>query len=56
MKLFQKLKNFVEPCDAVLGLGLVRAKDYNDGKRGHLLMIRFNYNKININKKLFLRI
>lgn len=54
--IFQKLNNFVEPCNALIGFGFIRAKDYDKDKLGHLLMLKINYKKINISKKLFIRI
>ena len=56
MKLFQKLNNLVEPFNALIGLGFVRSKDYKKDVFGHLFMFRFNFKKVRIVKKLFIRI
>lgn len=41
MKLFQKLKNAVDPINSLFGFGFVKAMDYNSGKSGHLFLFSF---------------
>lgn len=53
-KLFQKLKNAVEPCKAIFGFGFIKARNYERNKNGHLFIFRLNYKKLVIIKKVFI--
>jgi hypothetical protein len=45
MKLFKKLNSKEEKGMARIGLGFIRAKDYDLDKYGHLLMFSLNFKR-----------
>ena len=56
MKLFKKLKayNKEEASDAVVGFGILKAKDYDAGKFGHLFIFSLNISSLSLLKKFFI--
>jgi hypothetical protein len=56
MKLFKKLKAFSEQEKegAIFGFGLVKAMDYDKGKKGRLALLSMNLKKVQFIKKLFI--
>lgn len=56
MKFFKKLKAYKEEevKDAIFGLGVIKAKDYDSGKFGHLILFSLNIRSILFLKKVFI--
>ena len=56
MKFFTKLKAYKEEeaKEGVLGLGILRAKDYDTGKFGHLILFSLNTQFAFFLKKIFI--
>jgi len=56
MKLFKKLKQYKteESQDSVIGLGILKAKDYDKDKYGHLILLSLNTKVVSFIKKLFI--
>jgi hypothetical protein len=55
MRLFKKLKSLSpeEINSTLIGIGFIRAMDYETGKRGHLFLFSFKTRGENIIKKMF---
>jgi hypothetical protein len=58
MKLFKKLYQYNEQevDGAVFGFGILRAKNYDTGEFGHLLLFSMNLQAVKFIKKLFIPI
>jgi len=58
MKILKRLKAYKkeETEGAVLGVGILKAKDYNKDKFGHLLLFSINTKVVQLFKKLFVPI
>lgn len=56
MKLFKKLKAYTkeEAQDSKVGFGVLRAKDYDSDKFGHLILFSLNISFISFIKKIFI--
>ena len=56
MKLFKKLKAYKEEeaKEARFGFGILKAKDYDTGKFGHLILFSLNVRSILFLKKIFI--
>ena len=56
MKLIKKLKAYseLEAEGAVFGFGLLKAKDYETEKFGHLIIVSINVKVVQFLKKLFI--
>ena len=56
MKFFKKLNayNKQEVEEAVLGIGIIKAKDYGRDKFGHLFILSLNLKRMQFLKKIFI--
>ena len=56
MKIFKKLKAYKEEeaKDAMFGFGILKAKDYDTNKFGHLILFSLNVKSLLFLKKIFI--
>jgi hypothetical protein len=56
MKFFKKLKAYTEEESqgASLGFGVIKAMDYDTGKKGHLILFSANTSFLSFIKKIFI--